>query len=317
MVRRAQDTIERIMRERGVSSNPSGEAERASSPDSDFNSNTISNVIQMELWGEDRRGVPNEFIRSSLFTVTNHNKKREMYVGKELHVLGEGTITYTGEELRQADEDVWMQVIHVLKTQAVENNQSGLVSFQPYSMVKSLGWPATPHYRKKLLDSLKRMKEASIVVESKRLGAGFAVSLINKFLWSGLNNNTTSGSSKDLWQVWIDSTVVRLFSDVEYTKIAWNQRQELTDLGKWLHGYYSSHRVPFRVSVSSLQKSCGSKMKHQKHFKASLRTALTHLVQIGFLEEFFIDAKNHVHVKRAGSKSKYQINKPAHNYIPE
>ena len=257
-----------------------------------------SNIIQLPLWGSDRRGVPNEFIRSSLFTVTNRNKPREVYKNKEIYVLGDGEITYSGEELRQDDEDVWMQIIHLIKEQPGDTPPE-YIEFMPFSMTRALGWPKSSYYRNKLRSSLERMAVTGLTVKSRRLGKGLNLSLIRKFQWE---NSVGTGDSLKKWRVWIEPEVVVLFRGVEYTKISWEQRQSLSELGKWLHGYYSSHRKPYPIKVATLHHACGSKAKHIKHFKAKLREALAQLVKVGFLADFHIDARELVTVKRSASK---------------
>src|SRR5690554_6793973 len=65
-------------------------------------------VLQLPIWGDDRRGLPNEIVRSSLFNARNRNIQRQYLRAVEIAVIGDGSITYTGDELRQDDETVYM-----------------------------------------------------------------------------------------------------------------------------------------------------------------------------------------------------------------
>lgn len=73
-------------------------------------------VRQLPLWPEPKRSAPNEIVRSALFNIRNHRVKREFYENIPVVVVGDGSITYNGAELRQDDLDVWLQVIHLAVT---------------------------------------------------------------------------------------------------------------------------------------------------------------------------------------------------------
>jgi hypothetical protein len=241
-----------------------------------------------------KRIIPNDLIRSSLFTVTNHNIRREYIKQRELYSFGDTKITYTGEELRQDDQDVWLQLIYMLAKCA-----DIAIQFSPYSMLKELDWPARTQYRDKLKDSIDRMSASNITIINKTVDAGLTVSLIRKFMW-----RSEGEENLKKWMVWLEPEIALLFKDMYYSKILWDQRKKLNPLAKWLHSYYSSHAEPYAIKVSTLHLACGSKTKEMKHFKASLREALCELVQVGFLESYWIDARNLTHVEK---KTKYNL----------
>jgi len=251
-------------------------------------SNVAKDVTQLPHVPFGKRIVPNDFIRSSLFTVTNHKAKREYIKDRELVTFGDTGITYTGEELRQDDEDVWMQVI-----QACAQTKSNYVEFAPYTLVRWLGWPSTPQYKEKVKNSISRMVATNINIKNKLVNAGLNLSLVRKFAYKGDTNEFLRK-----WKVWLEPEIIVLFSNMHYSKILWDQRQKLRPLAKWLHSYYSSHAEPFAIKVATIHNASGSKTKAMKHFRATLRKALIQLVQVRFLEDFWIDMKDLVHVIR-------------------
>jgi len=94
--------------------------------------------VQLPLWANSLRCLPNEIFRSALFTARNRRQPRTHYKkAVEIAVIGEGRITYKGEELRQDDETVWLQLIHLAK----EYSLGQFVEFTPYSFCKAIGWP--------------------------------------------------------------------------------------------------------------------------------------------------------------------------------
>lgn len=246
-------------------------------------------IVQLPLWATEKRGIPNELIRSSLFTVGNRNRVRDNLKNHNLYVIGDGVMTYTGEELRQDDEDVWMQIVHLFQN----HNTKDYIEFSPYSILKALGWSQTPYYTNKLKECLARMSATGLDIYSKSRGKGINLSLVRKFQWQD-----DCGNRLKKWRVWVEKEVVVLFSNSLYTKVSWDQRRALSELGKWLHSYYASHKVPYPIKVVTLRDACGSKTKNIKHFKEKLRKALTQLVKVGFLTEYWIDLNNLVHVTR-------------------
>ena len=75
-------------------------------------------VIQLPLWPEPKRGTPNAVLRGALFAAIH--KDRQYMHRKELIATQDGvTIRYTGEQLDQSDLDVWEQVLHLARTQAL------------------------------------------------------------------------------------------------------------------------------------------------------------------------------------------------------
>lgn len=63
-------------------------------------------------------------------------KKRRYLLQETLAIIGKGRITYTGEELRQDDATVWLQLIQM----ASDTKLGAVVEFTPYSFCQSVGW---------------------------------------------------------------------------------------------------------------------------------------------------------------------------------
>ena len=242
---------------------------------------------------EGKRIIPNDLIRSSLFTVTNHNIKREYIKERELYTFGETQITYTGEELRQDDEDIWLQIIYLFS-----KTKEQFIEFLPYSILRFLGWPGRTQYCSKLKECINRMSATNIIIVNKSLGAGITLSLIRKFIWK-----EEDGSKLKKWKVWLEPEIIKLFGDMCYSKILWEQRKKLNPLAKWLHAYYSSHAEPFPLKIKTIHSASGSKTKEMKHFKPVLKSALTELFTIGFLDDFWIAPNDLVYITRKKTKN--------------
>lgn len=242
-----------------------------------------------------RRAIPYDFVRSSLFNIANHKTPREFLKEHYLCTFGNTKILYSGEELRQDDEDVWMQIIHI-----AAKNKTLEVEISPYSFLKQLGWPPKVQYKEKLIKSLSRLVATNLSITNSNLTEGVSLSLIRKFFWK-------DGEDKAMksWRIVVESELVKLFENYTFVKLFWDHRQKLKPLAKWLHAYYSSHVEPYPVKVQTFHKTTGSKTKLLKHFKENLRKALIELVQVGFLEDFWIDPENRVFVSKKHKPKKF------------
>jgi hypothetical protein len=242
---------------------------------------------QMSFWPDDLRAIPNETARSALFTIgrgVRRNIKSE-----PIFVLGDATITYRGEELRTEDEDVWLQIMHLSRGKPL----SECIEFTPHSLLVALGWPTNKTYYNRLRQHLERMKATAISATSKRLNSTVSVSLIRRYQCE------EEGRRLEKWKVWLEPEMNQLFNQAYYTQLAWEQRKQLTPLGKRLMDLYASHAKPFPMKLDTLRKVCGSSNNEGRSWRQNVRTALTDLVEVKFLESFSIDPKGLVHVLRA------------------
>ena len=228
-------------------------------------------------WPDGQRALPNEILRSALFTCRNRNHTRVFMKDAEIAVIGDGQVIYRGEELRQDDELVWMHLMHLIKKLPLGE----CVEFTPYAFLKALGWSLNGQNYERLRISLSRMQATALRIQSKRLQCFISISLIQKFLSRNDRNENLSR-----WQVWVSREMRLLFDEEFLTRMAWETRRSLpAGIASKLFGYWASHRKPFPVKIETLSKLCGSGMA-AKHFKAELKQALEQLRGIGFLENW-------------------------------
>ncbi|MEI7429259.1 MAG: plasmid replication initiator TrfA [Betaproteobacteria bacterium] len=238
---------------------------------------------QLPLWPEAVRSLPNEIVRSALFSAKNRKQKREMLRQATIAVVGEGKITYTGDELRQDDETVWLQLIH----HAREQKLGELIEFTPYSFCKAVHWPIKGQSYDRLREVLTRLQATALSVYSKRLGEGVSLSMIPFFAWK----DDATGDSLPRWRVRVAPELVVLFGENLYTKLEWEQRLALPDgLATWLHGYFASHKVPYPIKIETIRRGAGLSDSTKSDLKKTITRALESLKNIGFLSAYkFVD----------------------------
>lgn len=230
----------------------------------------------------DRRQMPNEVVRSALFCAKNRKIARPYYKSEKIAVVGGGEITYTGEELRQDDESVWMHLVHLASKVPLGEP----VTFTPYEFLRGLQKTAAKANYEWLLTVLTRMQATAVQFYSDRLGEGVSTSLIYEFKYT--KEDTAKYGGK--WVVWMGTSLRKLYNEVTYLK--WDQRLAVPEgIASKLMGYWASHARPYPVKIDTLRELCRNGME-RRDFRKKLVLALKELVAVGFLEEFsFVDDK--------------------------
>lgn len=238
--------------------------------------------LTLPFWPPEFRSLPNEFARSALFNARNRSQKREDYKEKEIYVIGKGKITYRGEELRQDDETVWLQLIQIARSQPMGET----VRFTAYAFCKAVGWPIAGASYKRLRDCLTRMQATALKVTSERLaGGGVSLSMIPEFRWQDERTETPLTH----YEVKLAQPLVALYGDQRFTRVEWEQRLALPDgIATWLHGYFASHRAPFPIKLEQIKAGAGLTTKQMKHLRTSVETALDELKRVKFLKSWKI-----------------------------
>ena len=220
----------------------------------------LAQEIQLPLWPEPVRALPNGFLRSALFGAIAKGKRR--YIdGEQLAALDGIEIRYTGQRLDQGDLDVWESVLHAVRLQEL-GSQCRLTS---YALLKLMGKTDTGKNRATLNKRITRLVASALTVKQGRYS--YIGSLI-------------AGAAKDEetqeWVIELDAKLRPLFAADQFTQVEWAVRHELNGkpLAQWLHGFYASHAKPFPLKVETLHRLCGSEAQTMRFFAADLRKNL-------------------------------------------
>lgn len=230
------------------------------------------------MWPDARRGIPNALVRGALFTVGNCRHHRAYRKNMVIAVLGSTEINYTGEELRQDDEDVFLQIVHLARLSPLGTE----VEFTGHSLLKALEWPTNSRSYNRLRDTITRLSATGLEVRSET--HGYSGSLIRDFLWK-----EPDGRCSRVWKVRLEPRIVALFGHMIYTQVDWSQRLRLGNLAKWLHSFYYTHANPFPLKVETIHRLCGSSTRSLPKFRQLLKRALDELIEVGFFESWKLD----------------------------
>lgn len=252
---------------------------------------------QLKIWADEIREAPNEALRCALFTARNKNQARQHFISEEVHSYGSGRVVYSGEELRQDDLDVWLQVLHFGRLQ----NLGDTITFDPTEMKKALKWGYGKEKTERLKTILTRLKATAVQFHSNRLGKGVSLSMIRRFEYA---DEPQEGRAGEMWSIALEPEIALLFGGGVYsTRIEWDQRLALSgNLSKWLHGFYSTHRDPHPLLVETLLAPTGTKVASKYKARTLLVAAHEELKEVGFISDFKISKKGLVEIVRSPMK---------------
>jgi len=270
---------------------------------------------QLTLWPECQRGIPNELVRCAVFSAKNRKDRRKVYRANApliVPIIGGGEVVYIGEELRQDDETVWMQLVHMAK-----EARSEYVSFTPYSFLNTIKWPIKGTSYTRLLTSIRRLTTSGIEVYSSRFDKGISSKLLAKYEYS--KNTETPWKV----QVFNKNDELLFMFDKLYSRLDWETRLALPEgVTTWLHGFFSSHREPYDHKIETLAVGAGLTLESENDAeldessrtakrKARLREikrimikALEALKKSGFLASYDVTNSGLVQVVRASQRRK-------------
>jgi hypothetical protein len=240
-----------------------------------FEQRQSAEIIQLPIWSEPKRGTPNSFIRSALFSAIQ-SKDRVFIEGKTLDSQAGITIKFTGQQLNQEDLTLWETLVHLAKAHPLGN----LCTFSAHGLLKALGLNTGGHEHQRLQKGITRL--IACAVEITHEGRTYTGAMVE---------GSSKEESSSHYAVRLNRDIIRLYGETQWTAIDWQQRLDLRrkPLAQALHAYYSSHRTPHPIKLTTLQRLTGSRNAQAADFKRQCRTALDQLVKIGFLQSYSID----------------------------
>jgi len=217
-------------------------------------------AVQLPLWPEPVRAVPNGFLRSALFGAIAKGRRRYME-GEQIAALDGIEIRYTGQRLDQGDLDVWESVLHAVRAQALGSK----CRVTSYALLKLMGKTDTGKNRATLHKRIERLVATAVTVKQGRY------TYIGSLIRFAAKDEQTQE-----WVIELDPNLRVLFEADQFTQIEWAVRRALNGkpLAQWLHGFYASHAKPFPVRMETLLKLSGSENDSPRSAQQKLRKAL-------------------------------------------
>jgi hypothetical protein len=236
----------------------------------------------LPAWPDTKRATPSAFLRSALFSAVQ--SKDRVWMDGVILASQEGiTVRFTGKQLNQEDLTLWETLVHLAKEQPLGN----VCEFTAYDILKTMGLGDGGVDRERLHEGVIRLTACAVEIL-----VGNQKTFFSSLIDHGVKNEETG-----YYKIQLSKSLLKLYE--QNTWVDFEQRASLKrkPLAQFLHGYYSSHKVPFAVKIETIHKLSGSKNKRMANFKILTESALKELVKIGFLESYIID-KCKVEVKK-------------------
>lgn len=255
-------------------------------------------VVQLPLWPDAVRGVPNSVLRSALFGAVKRGRRAFMQ-GEPLAAVEGVAVLFTGPRLDQADLDVWEQCLLLARTSGLGTR----IQFSAHGFLKDIGRSTGGKDMEWLRNAFRRL--ASSVVEIKDGKRAYFGPMIHH----GIRDDETGH-----YVIEINPAIAKLYGSDGWSQVEWDQRQALKKqpLAQWLHGFYTSHAKPYPMKVETIHRLSGSENSQMAGFRRELRGAMEKLsAATGWTWE--IDAGDLMHVRRtpSGSQVRHLIRRAA------
>jgi len=252
------------------------------------------NIPLLPEWPDNTRGVPNICLRSALFGVIRRGRRRAVK-GESVAAVKGLDIRYTGWRLDQGDFDVMAHALHLVAKYSQNATTNGFVQFTAKGFLRGIGRKHGKSGREWLKDSFRRLTASALEIklEDSRKprpnSITYVGSLIDEFYYNAHDQT---------YSLKVNPKLAGIF-ETGWTQLQWQQRLNLkTDLAKWLHGFYSSHRSPYPIKVATLMRLCGSECYRLVDYRRSLRAAMNEINRVGAISAWKIDQEDKVHVNR-------------------
>lgn len=209
---------------------------------------------------EDKRLVPNSFLRGALFGVVKKGK-RAIVKDEKIFSMSHYDISFSGEYLDQNDLELWDSLIYLAKNKMVDYE----LRITLYELRKFLGYTQTQRVYDTIIARAKRLKFA--MLEIKKDSVKYFGSLIDEVLIDSQDDGKLV--------IKFNKRLVKLFSEKDYTIISVDIRKQIGEnqLARWLYNFYESHKDPIPFKIEFLKSLCRSEANIYK-FKSMLKEAL-------------------------------------------
>ncbi len=241
---------------------------------------------------DDLRHIPNDYARSSLFTVRNKREPRKTLVREKLfHYNEHVTILYTGIELRAEDDElVWLQILNYGRSVPLGEP----FEFEVKDVVKDVGWSRSGRNYDRVRECISRLKANEVLaLNSKAYGNSGSISLIHNY--TSVNDDKGKPTR---YRVWIAPSLMVLFAGGTFTSHDWETYRQLSPVARRLVDYIDSHKYPYPLALERFKQMCGSEDTNTFSFRQTARRACLEVEKSGRATLAMVDKKDMICTQR-------------------
>lgn len=232
--------------------------------------------IYLPLLRKDAIGLPNLFLRSSLFSAS---KPGAMLENETLAVQGDASIIMTGPQLCDYDRRVLAACIKYYSDQKLTGFSGPIwieTTFWKFAKELNVSYGAQVH--KAIESSLIRLNETVLRVRLERYDLAvkglIEVNFESGDCENGVRVDRVRGGENLVFRV-LDSMAI-LYGYAKWTAVSEEALFNYSGLCSWLVAFYSTHSKPYPIPVENIYRLSGSKGK-MFAFRRRLKEALAKL----------------------------------------
>jgi hypothetical protein len=232
-------------------------------------------VFDIVANNNDLRHIPNEYARSSLFTVRNKSDGRVHLLQTKLFHYNEYiTIEYTGQELRAEDDEIiWLQILNYGKNVPLGEE----FEIEIKNIVKDVGWSKSGRNYERVRECVKRLRGGLVVASnSKAYGRSPSLNLIKEE--TGINDKNGKIVA---YKIIIDKHLQLLFAGNTFTSHKWEIYRDLSPVARRLADYIGSHRHPYPLDIEKFRQICGSTYLSKTGWRRIVKNACAEIQDTG------------------------------------
>lgn len=236
--------------------------------------------------GDFKRAMPNQIARSSLFAPIARGR-RQQFIETLLVTRSDAVISYSGEQLDEADADITLQLFFEAKNQPL-----GLpITVNRAALLRALGRQTNVSQYKWLMRRMKVLTEATLVAEAKRsdgtrkysVGKTDAFHIVQSF---GYDSVTKA------YNFTLDPRWAVLFGNDEYALLDWEKRKQIgrgQDMAKSLQLLVATSSDPIQRYLLEWLKEKMQYGGRVRDFKKALARACRELERLNIIANYKIE----------------------------
>ena len=230
--------------------------------------------LQLPLWPDLERAIPNHLARSSLFAPIAPGRRKQ-HDRAEIASRDDVKILFTGKQLDMADCDVFMQALY----EAHRAPLGERVIIKRGTFLKAIGRSNGKSDYEWLHEAFRRLFLGAIELEAKRYKIGGTPKSSGLHLVDSFDYDPDA----DAYFIKFDPRILALFNNKEYALIDWDKRKQLhkrVDMAKWLQNYLASHELGVHRIGLKLLKEWMDYSSPMNKFKEALGEAMGELERL-------------------------------------
>lgn len=242
-------------------------------------------------WPDEKRPAIHAYVRSSLFSAAKGERRYMRNEPVLLQSLPYFDLTFTGEELRQHEHQVLLQILHIARGQ---NLEQWIILPKRRQFVQAIGWHPNGDYYQRLDKAIERMQICRISITIRREDG-----VSERYHGPIILEIAERGEEEGGLAIKLNPAFANLLAPGQYSTVLVEKISGLNDLGQWLLWFMSSHRPSFRsnFTVQQLHDLSGLDYKELRYFRRDLSKTLERMEGAGILKSHLIHPSGRVAVE--------------------